>query len=232
MRNKTLKRAAAFATAFIMSLGTISVLPEDSFPQFSFTAFAEGTVVESGQCGDNVFYELDSEGVLTISGTGDMWDYDDYDSSLFAGNIDIKKVVIEEGITKIGNHTFESCYYITETALSNSLLSIGEEAFRYTSSLENIHIPDSVTSIGEGAFRASGITSIVIPNGITCINKDTFIMSDLITVTLPDSLVTIGEDAFSLTNIVSITLPESVKIIEDSAFLDAIVLQALIFLRV
>ena len=99
MKNRILKQIAAFATALTISLGIFTLFPEVSFPQISFPVFAESTIVESGQCGDNVFYELDSEGTLTIFGTGNM-----YNDGASYTKESIKKVIIENGVESIGDN--------------------------------------------------------------------------------------------------------------------------------
>ncbi|MBQ8135461.1 MAG: hypothetical protein IJ192_13835 [Clostridia bacterium] len=78
---------------------------------------AEGDreIVRSGSCGENVTYTLDSEGLLIISGSGDMYDYDrsDYDQSPFYH--DINQIVIEDGVTNIGESAFKYCSLISIT---------------------------------------------------------------------------------------------------------------------
>ena len=116
----------------------------------NLTAYAD---VQTGKCGDNVTYSLDtSTGVLTISGTGDMADYPDYNYSPFYQNTNIESVSIENGVTSIGDYVFEGCKSLTNVTIPNSVTSIGYEAFNYCKSLTSITIPNSVTSIGSGAF--------------------------------------------------------------------------------
>lgn len=115
-------------------------------------------------------WTLSDDGTLTISGTGDMPDYGDVGpykartfkiAPWFSQKNKIKKVVIEDGVTSIGNEAFYECDSITSITIPNSVTSIGEAAFDDCSSLTSITIPDSVTSIGDYAFYGCGdLTSI------------------------------------------------------------------------
>ena len=113
----------------------------------NLTAYAS---VKTGSCGDNVRYSLDTEtGLLTISGTGDMYSY-----RQFFQNTNIKSVIIESGVTSIGDSAFDGCTSLTDVTIPNSVTSIGYSAFRDCRSLTSVTIPDSLTSIGEEAFSS------------------------------------------------------------------------------
>ncbi|MFR1848709.1 MAG: leucine-rich repeat domain-containing protein, partial [Hominilimicola sp.] len=123
----------------------------------------------SGTCGDNLTWKLDN-GTLTISGTGEMKNYSGNlnQSAPWHSNIkSIKSVVIEKGVTNIGDYAFSWCNSLTSITIPNSVISIGRDAFDNCSSLTSITIPNSITSIGYGAFEAcSGLTSVTIPNSL------------------------------------------------------------------
>ena len=110
----------------------------------------------SGQCGDNLTWSYDEGSkTLTISGTGDMWDYEPGDRSEWtdvASNIDVVHVVLEKGITSIGDRAFDLCANMTEIVIPDGVTTIGEEAFNWCDSLTKITIPESITSIGKDAF--------------------------------------------------------------------------------
>lgn len=127
--------------------------------------------IENGnKCGDNATWSFDeATGTLTISGTGDMYDY--FDNIHFSTdersspwlqtvkNIsDIKSIVIEEGITSIGAKAFYDLAYVSSVSLPSTLTKIGAEAFRVFSTdncasmFKTITIPASVTEIGEKAL--------------------------------------------------------------------------------
>ncbi len=188
-------------------------------------AFATGEgFPTSGTCGENLTWELDRDtGVLTISGTGDMYNWDHtYKTAPWHPHFDyIKTVLIGEGVTNIGWAAFDGCYNITAVTIPNSVTSIQWYAFTGCSKLTNITIPDSVTSIGGYAFYyCFALTSITIPKGVTAIEDCTFgSCQSLTSVTLPDTITRIGANAFSgcivLTNI---TIPAAVTSIEMFAF--------------
>ena len=159
---------------------------------FSITASA-ATIVESGSCGTNVTYTLDSDGLLTVSGTGEM--KNNYWSPW---GTEVKSVIISTGVTSIGNYAFEGCTGLTSITIPDSVTSIGNRAFYNCTELTSITIPDSVTSIGEGAFRGcTGLTSITIPDSVTSIGESAFYCcTGLTSVTIPDSVTSIGWNAF------------------------------------
>ena len=185
----------------------------------NLTAYA---AVETGSCGDNVTYSLDtSTGVLTISGTGKMTDYHDYDSTPFYKDTKIKVITIDFGVTSIGDYAFNLCTSLTSVTIPNSVTSIGYEAFDCCESLTSITIPNSVTSIGDYAFRGcTSLTSITIPNSVTSIGRSAFDnCTSLTSITIPNSVTSIGGDAFyGCTSLTSVTIGNSVTSIGGNPF--------------
>ena len=147
---------------------------------------------------DNLTWKLDANGTLTISGTGTMKNYYDNKKSPVYKNSNVKKVVIEDGVTSIGNYAFTYCVSLTSITIPDSVTSIGYYAFFYCSSLTSITISDSVTSIGNYAFfYCRSLTSITIPDSVTSIGNDAFSnCRSLTSITIPDSVTSIGNDAF------------------------------------
>jgi len=113
----------------------------------------------SGYCGGegdgkNLSWTLTPEGVLTISGTGKMKDYLFYtDSVFYLHSNSIFSVIIEEGVTSIGDYAFSLCKRINRVVIPDGVSYIGRYAFNSCGDLANINIPDTVTSIGEWAFN-------------------------------------------------------------------------------
>lgn len=151
----------------------------------------------SGLCGTNLTWTLSTEGVLTISGTGEMFDYStsklpDWNRYNYA----IKTLVLSDGITHIGNYAFYRLFqpcndvYIAEVNLPSKLESIGDYAFAETYKIENITIPSGVTSVGTCAFYyACQKTGFV--------NGDMDTSQELYgTLTLPARWPSMGERAF------------------------------------
>ena len=152
-----------------------------------FAPKAKAFLNASGKCGENVNYTFDSStGTLTISGSGAMSDYS-FLGSPFSYETSIKSVVIESGVTSIGNFAFYACGLTTIT-LPNSVTSIGEQAFAGCKSLTSITIPDSVTSIGIGAFYyCTSLTSVTIPKSVTSVGDGAFSSCSSLTVINVDS---------------------------------------------
>ena len=177
------------------------------------------SAASSGTCGDNLNWELDN-GVLTISGYGEMYNY--------AGNKapwekeSVKNVVVSYGVTSIGDYAFWGCSNLTCVTIPNSVTSIGDCAFVMCFSLTSLTIPDSVTSIGDHAFSSCSLTSMTIPDSVTSIAWGAFWgCSNLTCVTIPDSVTSIGGNAFSgCRSLTSVTIPDSVTSIGYGAFQD------------
>ena len=136
----------------------------------SLSAYAE----KSGICGDNLEWKLTDEGVLTITGTGEMQDWNDYSSPWYE-NESVKQVIIGDGVTTIGDWAFSYCRALTSITIPNSVTTIGDNAFESCSSLTSITIPNSVTTIGDYAFSyCRALTSVIISNSVTTIGERTF----------------------------------------------------------
>ena len=135
-------------------------------------AVSASALEPTGRIGDNVYWTFnETTGELIISGEGEMYDYDTYNSPL-TGNI--ISIIVENGVRSIGDFAFASCPFLETIAISDSVTSIGENAFRGCSELKSISIPDSVTSIENDAFMYSGLADITMGNGVTSIGACAF----------------------------------------------------------
>ena len=142
-----------------------------------------GVVVDSGLCGDNLTWTLYEDGLLEISGTGEMSDYyyswgappktpwKDYSSQIYS-------LHLNEGLTKIGVGAFKDCENIKgELVIPDSVTMIGEGAFEGCSGFTgSLVIPNSVTTVKHNAFNGcSGFSGVLsIPNGVTVIEYGAF----------------------------------------------------------
>ena len=221
---KQWKRLAALSSAIVMAAATLTYFPSDTLQNipWKITANAETTTEPQVWIEDNLTWTLDADGTLNISGMGAMKDYG-YDSNRnpVYKNSNVKKVVIEDGVTSIGESAFFYCSSLTSITIPDSVTSIGDYAFFNCSSLTSITIPDSVTSIGESAFYGcSSLTSITIPDGVTSIGNTAFsYCSSLTSITIPDSVTSIGDYAFrNCSSLTSITIPNSVTSIGNNTF--------------
>ena len=227
---KQWKRLAALSSAIVMAAATLTYFPNDTLQniRLEISASADETGADETSAAtwtktesDGLTWTLDYDGKLTISGTGAMKDYDyNNNQSPVYMNSSVKKVVIEDGVTSIGNWAFYKCTSLTTITIPDSVTSIGDWAFYKCTSLTTITIPDSVTSIGEAAFRGcSSLTSITIPDSVTSIGDAAFShCSNLKSITIPDSITSIGKYAFcNCSSLTSITIPNSVTSIGESA---------------
>ena len=193
------------------------------------------------QVGDNVIATLyDNEQLggkageytLVFTGSGDMYDYTDGPFAPYTEegySKDVTKVIIEYGITSIGDYTFthgpipdeNGFVSLTSVTIPNSVTSIGETAFCGSTSLTSIKIPSSVTKIDMEAFRdCISLTEIIIPDSVTSIGAGAFWgCTSLTSITIPSNVTSIGYYAFSnCRNLANITIPNSVTYIEKYAF--------------
>jgi len=173
-------------------------------------------VIASGTCGENLNWKLTEDGILTISGEGEM-QYCNWGSYLQQ----IKEVVMEEGVTSIGASTFYGCSSLTSVTIPDSVTSIGVAAFWDCTSLESIIIPESVTRIADYTFDGcSSLTSVTIPESVESIGVHAFRnCSSLTSITIPESVTNIESFAFFDCNaLTSIVIPEGVTSIANSTF--------------
>ena len=160
------------------------------------------TIIASGDCGaqgNNLTWTLNSDGLLTISGTGAMTDFR-YDADVPWNNYasEINTVMITGGVTSIGNYAFAYCNSLASVSIPNSVKTIGRAAFCGCRSLPGVSIPDGVMSIGDSAF---------------------FACDELTVVSIPDSVMSIGDSAFwYCTSLESVQIGPGVTSIGDFAF--------------
>ena len=138
---KQWKRLAALSSAVIMAAGTLLYFPTDTLQNISWgiTASAEetGTATWTQTESDNLVWTLYDNGTLTISGSGAMKGYS-FDDSPAYYNENIIKVVIQDGVTSIGEYAFWKCSSLTSIEIPESVTSIGESAFTGCTGLESI----------------------------------------------------------------------------------------------
>ena len=209
-------------TRKIISLLLSILMIITSIPLMAVESFA-ADVVKSGTTGECI-WTLYSDGVLTIRGNGSMRDYsgDYYNYNPWdPWGTSITEVIIENGVTGIGEFAFRNCTSLTSVTIGNSVIVIGKDAFSNCTSLTSINIPDSVTYIGFSAFEGcTSLTSINIPDNVRYIEDSAFEKcTSLTSVNIPDSVTEIEyctfSDCFSLT---SVTIGNGVTYIHQSAF--------------
>lgn len=176
---------------------------------------------ENSKCGESLTWEL-TAGILTIKGTGDMYDYSSADPAPWsAKNNDISEITVSEGVTSIGNNAFHSCNAESVDLQGTSLVSIGKNAFSRCTMLMSIFIPESVQSIGSEAFSlCEGLSMVELPTTLTIIPDGIFTDCALLeSITIPDTVTEIGANAFSKCTAFSLTeLPSGIQRIGAAAF--------------
>ena len=187
------------------------------------------------------------DGILIINGKGPMPNYERYGGpwcNLDDGFSDIMAIIINDGVTNIGDNAFVNIETVMYVSIPGSVTNIGENAFKGCSGITSIiipdgvinidrsafqgcskliyvDIPDSIKSIGRGAFyNCTNLVSITIPAGVTTIRDDTFNdCSSLAGITIPASVTSIGDRAFeNCASLTSVTIPEGVTFIGQIAF--------------
>lgn len=220
--------------------------------KYSYLSFPpDMTVVDgrptSGSVGENITWELNASGHLTISGEGSLYVDDNLNSEAapwYSQRNEIKSVSISEGIISLGVGAFANCSNLTNVRLPKSLLDVGHETFLNCTSLtqlslsgdlqwigygtfsgctklKNITIPKSVTEIGGRAFLGcASLTNITIPNGVTAIGGDAFQgCSSLASINIPNGVTVIDYGTFQgCSSLTSVTIPNSIATIRSSAF--------------
>ena len=189
----------------------------------------------SGTCGDNLKYELNADyTVLTIRGTGEMDDYGSvYNSAPWHAYYEtIKQVILNEGITRIGDWAFFMCRNIDAPTIPHSVRNIGDGAFCGCHSMRSFDIPNTVESIGNKAFEScDNLTSIHIGEGVKELGQKAFWMcSGLISVVIPNSVTILGASLFDrCTSLTSVTIGEGVQEIGGFIFNGCDLLETLVY---
>ena len=243
---------AAETTASTEETTTASTEPTEETTEPALDLFAEdGNVIASGTCGaqgDNLTWTLAVDGTLTISGNGKMKNYEDaanepYTTKIapwykYNKNTEIRIVVVETGVTSIGNYAFSECHNLTSVVLPDSIDSIGSHVFSDCTSLKGILVSEenayyaSVDGVlfnkeltkliaypSYNRFSFDWDTTYQIPASVTSIGDYAFEYSQLCIMVIPDSVIDIGEGAFMGNHwLTSITIPKSITRISDSTF--------------
>ena len=204
------KRIISFVLALVMVLGVAPMVQIE-------TRAAE---IASGTCGENLIWSLDSEGTLTVSGSGDMTNFPVLSAWNEYGN-SIVNVIIEDGVTSIGNYAFSRCEKIVSVTIPATVRKIGVSAFQYCNGLTAVSIPAGVTEILSKAFyECDQLTEVMLPDTVVSIGEQAFTgCSELRSCPIPESVRTIGKQAFSFCYALkNAEIPHGVTRIEDETF--------------
>lgn len=167
-------------------------------------------------------WSIDSSGVLTIYGSGEMKHFTGTSEQAWrAYKKEIKSVVISNGVTSIGSYAFYDCDGLTGVMIPSSVTNIGDKAFWGCKKLTDVSIPDNVIQLGTSIFAfCNSLKNMKIPNGVTSIPNEAFEnCTSLTSVTIPNSVTGIGSKAFYNCIVLrQISIPNSVTNIGNEAF--------------
>ncbi|MCI5951236.1 MAG: leucine-rich repeat domain-containing protein [Anaerostipes sp.] len=183
------------------------------------------STIDSGKCGDNITWSLDSDYKLILDGTGATWGWRGADSSDYAPwysyHDDIKTIVIGSGITKLGDGLFYGCKNAKRVNIGPDVEFIGDYIFSHCNNLLEITFPSKLKHIGEQAFwECVELTTLNFPDSLTEINDEAFVYCvKLETVSFGEKLETIPRKAFyGCVSLRNVSWPKELKNIETQAF--------------
>ena len=194
-----------------------------------------------GTCANGIYWEIDTDLILTVSGTGEIgtelpWQryaqvvekiiisagITEISDDAFPGFVATKSVVIGEDVTDIGNNAFYGCTSLASVTLkATGLASIGAGAFYDCTPLANFSIPETVNAIGDSAFAGcKKISSVVVPAGVTNLGNKVFYGCEaLVTAVISKGVENIGEGTFAgCAALASVKFPSTLKSIGKQAF--------------
>ena len=205
---------------------------EISFYDTSAGQLSVSKILTSGSCGADAQWKLNTRGTLTISGSGKMEDLygETFVPSYYQSKV--KKVVIQNGITRIGGAAFFELSNLKEAVIPESVTEIGYQAFAFCG-MSDIVIPASVITIEEGAFTSDNLKSISVNadnKSFTSVDDVLFSKDKTVLVaypggkaaesySIPEGTQKIGIMAFEMqSNPESVIVPASVDYIGEQAF--------------
>ena len=195
-------------------------------------------IVDSGNCGDNVKWTLDSDGLVTISGTGEIWDFQFawgaspfVQKGSFLGNELIRRAVIEPGVTKIGSELFVNCENLTKVTIPATVKEFGENAVYGCTALKEIEVAkdnpylvsvdgvlfdkDQKTLL---AYPAAKTGAYTVPESVEMISVHAFYSSQVSELQLGSKVTNISYAAlWNAYNLKHLQIPASVKTLHHRA---------------
>lgn len=174
----------------------------------------------TGSVDEGITWSLSEDYVLSIDGVGAMPDYVFNNVPWSAYKSSIQKVVIGEGITYIGNYTFDSHSALTEVTIPEGVTALGRKAFGLCSALSGVTLPESVAVIGELAFHGcTSLEYVFFGEAMESIGDYAFYgCVRLLEAELSEGVISISEGAFECCPMLeSFYVPESVVVIGEYA---------------
>ena len=177
--------------------------------------------VAYGKAGDDVEWAVYNNGLLELTGTGPMYDYDYAKTPWYAHRSSIQRISVGSGITSLGENAFASCTKATEVSLPDSLKQIGAGAFYLCSNLTEVSVPQGVTELGDNVFHGcTSLASVSLPEGLQTIGIKAFCECTALTqLTVPEGVTSLGKEAFyHCAALQTVSLPATLTQIGDQAF--------------
>ena len=203
---QTLKKSLSIILAAAILICSAPITALVGFPfadyvsEFFDSLAPKAEAATSGTCGASVYWNLDEEtGTLTISGSGDMYDWtSELDVPWFNFNKSIVNIIISESITNIGDCAFSYCTEFASITLPESVAYIGKSAFENCSALSEIEIPNGTEIINYRAFyNCINLKNVELSDSVTFISDNAFYdCNALESITLGKGVATIGYNAF------------------------------------
>ena len=168
------------------------------------------------------------DGVFTVSGNGKMGDYEEAYTVAPWNSVknEIKKIVIEDGVTHIGDYTFRYCENLEEVEMADSVESIGESALRGNTNITRINISKNVTTVEKNALAYSTTRDITLPEGLVSVGESAFEGTDIAGVVILDNIEELGIAAFTVCPFITdVVLGDKIKNIPERAFSSCITLK-------
>lgn len=237
---KAIRKIIAALVALSACMSYTFALADNVDTNHSTSAYQTVSVTaDSGECGDNLKWVLDTNGTLTISGTGEMSEYafqtsqhqftaeenEQYMQELenhkfpwFEKNSPelITNIIIEDGVESISDMAFYGTS-IKSISLPNSVKKIGKSSIANCAKLEKITLSDNITEIPTGAFNSDyKLTSIELPTKLTSIGASAFLNCEsLESINIPDTVTEIGDRAFTNSGLKKLIIPKGVTVIHS-----------------
>jgi beta-lactamase superfamily II metal-dependent hydrolase len=143
----------------------------------AFLFAADVSLRGEGYCGENVFWQLSDQGtILTIGGSGSMYNYEDSNDVPWCDSRDtITTVIVENGVTSVGYYALAYCEELVDVCLAESVEILETYAFRQSIKLREISLPEGMNIIGAKAFYdCTSLESVIFPSTLTNIDMRAF----------------------------------------------------------
>lgn len=225
---------------FLVVLLIATMLPINAFAvennSNTVGIFENETIIESGECGNDVYWALNSDGVLTIYGNGAMTDYSWTNfvpnTPWYKHRSAINKIIVNNGVTSIGSSAFYKLSNVTNVELTDTVLAFKSYAFASCYGIKSIELPSNIQYIANYCFEnCTGLTSVTIPESVTKFGDCVFTgCNSLNDVQLPSNMETLPRGFFSnCKSLEKIKLPNSITEFSSYCFRDCISLKEFTF---